>query len=155
MSHCLPHSKLLHKRDSDKVDAQEENFLPKYQRVKDLCQRAEYRTACEQLGQVRRRGWAPGPGTGAPLPFLLSQRLPLPTAAQQVQQSERGQCPQNVTFCSHVTPRMMPVTLRKQFLSERPLILVTSEEKSLGIQGSSAPDPALTEAQHNSAQRLY
>ncbi|EPY78774.1 sulfatase 2-like protein [Camelus ferus] len=43
--------KLLHKRDSDKVDAQEENFLPKYQRVKDLCQRAEYQTACEQLGQ--------------------------------------------------------------------------------------------------------
>lgn len=53
MSPSLPHSKLLHKRDSDKVDAQEENFLPKYQRVKDLCQRAEYQTACEQLGQVR------------------------------------------------------------------------------------------------------
>jgi hypothetical protein len=49
----ISHSKLLHKRDSDKVDAQEENFLPKYQRVKDLCQRAEYQTACEQLGQVR------------------------------------------------------------------------------------------------------
>uniref|UniRef100_A0A8C9I922 Sulfatase 2 n=1 Tax=Piliocolobus tephrosceles TaxID=591936 RepID=A0A8C9I922_9PRIM len=47
----LPHSKLLHKRDNGKVDAQEENFLPKYQRVKDLCQRAEYQTACEQLGQ--------------------------------------------------------------------------------------------------------
>lgn len=53
-SSSLPHSKLLHKRDNDKVDAQEENFLPKYQRVKDLCQRAEYQTACEQLGQVRR-----------------------------------------------------------------------------------------------------
>lgn len=66
MSHSLPHSKLLHKRDSDKVDAQEENFLPRYQRVKDLCQRAEYRTACEQLGQVRGRGWAPGQGQ-APL----------------------------------------------------------------------------------------
>lgn len=59
LSHSLPHSKLLHKRDSDKVDAQEENFLPKYQRVKDLCQRAEYQTACEQLGQVRNCGGSP------------------------------------------------------------------------------------------------
>lgn len=57
-----PHSKLLHKRDSDKVDAQEENFLPKYQRVKDLCQRAEYQTACEQLGQVRMLSQALGRG---------------------------------------------------------------------------------------------
>lgn len=54
VSRSLPHSKLLHKRDNDKVDAQEENFLPKYQRVKDLCQRAEYQTACEQLGQVSK-----------------------------------------------------------------------------------------------------
>lgn len=58
-SSSLPHSKLLHKRDNDKVDAQEENFLPKYQRVKDLCQRAEYQTACEQLGQVRRFPFLP------------------------------------------------------------------------------------------------
>ncbi|XP_039335243.1 extracellular sulfatase Sulf-2 isoform X3 [Saimiri boliviensis] len=50
-SFLVERGKLLHKRDSDKVDAQEENFLPRYRRVQDLCQRAEYQTACEQLGQ--------------------------------------------------------------------------------------------------------
>uniref|UniRef100_A0A2K5PU40 Arylsulfatase n=1 Tax=Cebus imitator TaxID=2715852 RepID=A0A2K5PU40_CEBIM len=52
-SFLVERGKLLHKRDSDKVDAQEENFLPRYQRVQDLCQRAEYQTACEQLGQYK------------------------------------------------------------------------------------------------------
>ncbi|MEQ2208167.1 hypothetical protein XENOCAPTIV_027732 [Xenoophorus captivus] len=41
-----------HKRADGKEMAQEENFLPKYQRVKDLCQKAEYQTSCQQPGQV-------------------------------------------------------------------------------------------------------
>ena len=55
-SHLSPscsHRKLLHKKADGKEVAQEENFLPKYQRVKDLCQRAEYQSSCEQPGQVR------------------------------------------------------------------------------------------------------
>lgn len=78
MSRSLPHSKLLHKRDSDKVDGQEENFLPKYQRVKDLCQRAEYQTACEQLGQVRKRAGALDPDR---YPSALPSFLPSAAAA--------------------------------------------------------------------------
>lgn len=45
--------KLLHQVVEGKEVSQEENFLPKRQRVKDLCQRAEYQTPCQQTGQVQ------------------------------------------------------------------------------------------------------
>uniref|UniRef100_A0A8C6MBM4 Sulfatase 2a n=1 Tax=Nothobranchius furzeri TaxID=105023 RepID=A0A8C6MBM4_NOTFU len=51
-SFLVERGKPPHKRADGKEMAQEENFLPKYQRVKDLCQKAEYQTSCQQPGQV-------------------------------------------------------------------------------------------------------
>ncbi|XP_062283462.1 extracellular sulfatase Sulf-2b [Scomber scombrus] len=50
-SFLVERGKLLHMRVEGKEVSQEENFLPKHQRVKDLCQRAEYQTPCQQTGQ--------------------------------------------------------------------------------------------------------
>uniref|UniRef100_A0A7N8Y6P6 Sulfatase 2a n=1 Tax=Mastacembelus armatus TaxID=205130 RepID=A0A7N8Y6P6_9TELE len=50
-SFLVERGKPPHKRADGKDMAQEENFLPKYQRVKDLCQKAEYQTSCQQPGQ--------------------------------------------------------------------------------------------------------
>uniref|UniRef100_A0A669D7V7 Sulfatase 2a n=1 Tax=Oreochromis niloticus TaxID=8128 RepID=A0A669D7V7_ORENI len=50
-SFLVERGKPPHKRADGKEVAQEENFLPKYQRVKDLCQKAEYQTSCQQPGQ--------------------------------------------------------------------------------------------------------
>uniref|UniRef100_A0A8C2ZRR0 Sulfatase 2a n=1 Tax=Cyclopterus lumpus TaxID=8103 RepID=A0A8C2ZRR0_CYCLU len=48
-SFLVERGKPPHKRGEEM--AQEENFLPKYQRVMDLCQKAEYQTSCQQPGQ--------------------------------------------------------------------------------------------------------
>ncbi|XP_047225019.1 extracellular sulfatase Sulf-2-like isoform X2 [Girardinichthys multiradiatus] len=50
-SFLVERGKLLHQRVEGKEVSQEENFLPKHQRVKDLCQRAEYQTPCQQTKQ--------------------------------------------------------------------------------------------------------
>ncbi|CAJ1085614.1 extracellular sulfatase Sulf-2b isoform X1 [Xyrichtys novacula] len=50
-SFLVERGKLLHQRVEGKEVSAEENFLPKHQRVKDLCQRAEYQTPCQQTGQ--------------------------------------------------------------------------------------------------------
>ncbi|KAM8863544.1 extracellular sulfatase Sulf-2-like isoform 3-T23 [Spinachia spinachia] len=53
-SFLVERGKLLHQLVERKEVSQEENSLPKYQRVKDLCQRAEYQTPCQQSGQKWR-----------------------------------------------------------------------------------------------------
>lgn len=66
--------KLLHQRVEGKEVSQEENFLPKHQRVKDLCQRAEYQTPCQQTGQVQKHISTP-----ETTPLLLNVLHPLLT----------------------------------------------------------------------------
>ncbi|KAJ8360816.1 hypothetical protein SKAU_G00173410 [Synaphobranchus kaupii] len=113
--HCflVERGKLLHRRDDGKKEAQE-NFLPKYQRVKDLCQRAEYQTPCEQLGQKWQCVEDPSGKLRlykckgmASLTAPLKQGLPFSQSQSYGRGSDWGDCQCNPTGVNPFRPKRL------------------------------------------------
>ncbi|KAM3923522.1 extracellular sulfatase Sulf-2 isoform 1-T3 [Leptodactylus fuscus] len=119
-SFLVERGKFLHKRETDKMDAQEENFLPKYQRVKDLCQRTEYQTACEQLGQK----WQCVEDSTGKLRLHKCKRLANLSAAPESNispnlMSRYSKRNRNECDCDAVSYKSSPFVRRKKVLSKK------------------------------------
>ncbi|XP_063740943.1 extracellular sulfatase Sulf-2b isoform X2 [Eleginops maclovinus] len=132
-SFLVERGKLLHMLVEGKEVSQEENFLPKHQRVKDLCQRAEYQTPCQQTGQkwqcvedttgklrlfkCKNEG---GVGGGGGAAKIFGRQRPLSIKSQKYRRnSEDCDCDLSDLRPPSLRPSMMRPFNKKPFFSKK------------------------------------
>uniref|UniRef100_A0A4W4FHG6 Extracellular sulfatase n=1 Tax=Electrophorus electricus TaxID=8005 RepID=A0A4W4FHG6_ELEEL len=141
-SFLVERGKLLHKVVHDgKEVAQEENHLPKYQRVKDLCQRAEYQTPCEQTGQkwqcvedsagklrlYKCKGMASiSSATGERVPSVKSRLFQRSASARASANTEPDGCD-----CDFSNYRLSALKKKKKLMSKKSMWKADTESKQL------------------------
>ncbi|KAK1898100.1 Extracellular sulfatase Sulf-2 [Dissostichus eleginoides] len=109
-SFLVERGKLLHQLMEGKEVSQEENFLPKHQRVKDLCQRAEYQTPCQQTGQ----------NEGGAAAKIFGRQRPLSIKSQKYRHnSEDCDCDLSDLRPLNPRPSMMRPFNKKPFFSKK------------------------------------
>ncbi|XP_032875242.1 extracellular sulfatase Sulf-1 isoform X2 [Amblyraja radiata] len=107
----IERGKLLRKKEDGTGDAQQTNYLPKYERVKEVCQQAKYQTACEQPGQK----WQCVEDSAGRLRLHKCKGTPKVHAGSKKSRSLRGQTyASNHCDCSSNSYRMRQSERRNQ-----------------------------------------
>ncbi|KAG7280846.1 hypothetical protein CRUP_010828 [Coryphaenoides rupestris] len=137
-SFLVERGKLLPQRVDGQEVSQEENFLPKRQRVKDLCQRNEYQTPCQQTGQkwqcvedstgkLRLHKCKTEGGVAKSFQKRPLKR-PISIKSQLYQRNSRS------CDCSHLAAKLRPSSLRpfkkKSFFSKKKLKMLKSYSRN-------------------------